>query len=141
MLPTKLNYDILMRLLTVLTFGVPTSFGIVFFLYLFFTASSVYTYILAFAYMLLILFSVGSSISLPHTYYRSYFYDEYLRKIKNALKPVTGISSSVAVVMSMFNENTTVVKRDLLRLMQLKYPKAQLSFLSSGRFNGQTKGQ
>lgn len=126
-MPSKINRDILMRLLTVLTFSLLTSFGIIFFLYLFFTASSFYTYILAFAYMALILFSGFFNIFTSYSYYRSYFYDEYLRKIKEKLLPVTE-KPTVAIVMTTFNENTAVVKRNLLQLMRLKYPRQQLRF-------------
>ncbi len=123
----KFDVDYLTRLFSVVLFIFITVFGVFFFVYLLLNAHNVYSYLLAFSYMALMLISGFFNIFTAYSYYRSYFYYKYLKDVgKRIVK--TDAKPKVAVVMSIFNEDTEVVKRNMLRLFKIRYPKEKLAY-------------
>ena len=116
------------RLFVVLLFVMLTLSGLAFSLYLiYYGAHDAYTYLLAGLFIVLSLVSGFFNIFIAYSYYRSSFYNEYLEGIKRYLKPIS-VYPSVAIVMPVYNEEVGTVKRNMLRLMELKYPKEKLKF-------------
>ncbi|MCL5008551.1 MAG: glycosyltransferase [Candidatus Marsarchaeota archaeon] len=129
----NINADYITRLFSVVLFAFLTIFGAFFFVYLVIYAHSLYSYLLAFSYLILMLISGFFNIFTAYAYYRSYFYYKYLDGIKRKIsysadKKSVQNKPSVAIVMSTFNEDTSVVKRNLQRLLKLNYPKEKLAF-------------
>ncbi|MDE1854727.1 MAG: glycosyltransferase [Candidatus Micrarchaeota archaeon] len=104
-----------------------TSVSLVFSVYLIVTADNLFVYIVAISFTALSLISGVFNIISSYSYFRSYFYDEYLEKIKKGLKPM-GSYPTVAVVISTYNENPEMVAKNLARLQYLKYDKSKLRF-------------
>ncbi len=117
----------LVRMFSVAMFVFLAVAGLGFVLYLFAIADSVYMFVLAASFAVLTLIAGFFNIFAALAYYRSYFYDRYLQKINAALKPVRR-KPSVGVVMPVFNEDPELVKRNMLRLKDLKYPKNKIKF-------------
>ena len=120
-----LNMDVFSRLLTVAVFAILTGFGFVFFIYLFLAASDFYTYFIAYIYMALTLFAGFFNIFTAYSYYRSYFYEEYFKRITADLKPLRK-KPAVALAMMMYNEDTALVQKNLLSLKEMNYPKDKI---------------
>ncbi len=117
-----------LRLLVVTLFVILTISGLVFSLYLiYYGAHDAYTYILAGLFIILTMVSGFFNIFIAYSYYRSSFYNEYLEGIKRYLKPLTEYPT-VAIVMPVYNEIPETVKRNLLRLTEMKYPKDKMKF-------------
>src|SRR5271167_3555335 len=110
-----------LRLFVVSLFVMLTISGLLFSLYLiYYGAHDVYTYVLAGMFIILSLVSGFFNIFIAYSYYRSSFYNEYLEGIKRYLKPITEYPT-VAIVMPVFNEDPEIVKRNMLRLREMKY--------------------
>ena len=117
-----------LRLFVVSLFVMLTISGLIFSLYLvYYGAHTAYTYILAGLFIVLSLVSGFFNIFIAYSYYRSSFYNEYLEGIKRYLKPISKFPT-VAIVMPVFNEDKGIVKRNMLRLKSLKYPKEMITF-------------
>src|SRR5208282_2748143 len=111
-----------LRLFVVSLFVLLTLSGLIFSFYLvYYGAHDVYTYLLAGFFIVLSLVSGFFNIFIAYSYYRSSFYNEYLEGIKRYLKPVTKYPT-VAIAMPVYNEDVGTVKRNMLRLKQMKYP-------------------
>ena len=123
----RFDVDYATRLFAVLLFVMLTIFGAIFFVYLLVYANGLYSYLLAFSYLALMLISGFFNIFTAYAYYKSYFYYKYLKNVKAHLA-VTHSKPSVAVVMSTFNEDTSIVKRNMLRLFKMRYPKDRVAF-------------
>ncbi len=117
-----------LRLFVVFLFVFLTLSGLLFSFYLiYYGAHGLYTYVLASLFIVLSLVSGFFNIFIAYSYYRSSFYSEYLEGIKRYLKPIRQ-HPSVAVVMPVYNEDAQTVKRNMLRLRSMKYPKSMLHF-------------
>lgn len=117
-----------LRLFVVSLFVILTISGLVFSLYLiYYGAHNLYTYVLAGLFIILSLVSGFFNIFIAYSYYRSSFYNEYLEGIKRYLKPITKYPT-VAIAMPVFNEDPTIVKRNMLRLKEMKYPEGKMRF-------------
>lgn len=115
-----------LRLFVVSLFVILTISGLVFSLYLiYYGAHDIYTYILAGLFITLSLVSGFFNIFIAYSYYRSSFYNEYLEGIKRYLKPLTEYPT-VAIAMPVFNEDVNIVKRNMLKLSTMKYPKDRM---------------
>ncbi len=123
----RISKQFLMRLSTVLLFTFLAALGVLFSVYLVISANSLYMYLVAFCFILLALISGFFNIATSYWYYRSYFYDAYLREIRSRLKPLTHFPA-VAIAMPVFNESPEVVEKNMLRLMDMNYPKNKLVF-------------
>ncbi len=116
------------RLLVVSLFVLLTISGLIFSLYLiYYGAHDIYTYLLAGLFIVLSLVSGFFNIFIAYSYYRSSFYNEYLEGIKRYLKPLTSYPT-VAIAMPVYNEDVDTVKRNILRLKDMKYPKSKMKF-------------
>ncbi len=115
------------RLLTVILFLVLSVAGFAFSIYLFYISNNLYDYALAVSFLALSLVACFFNIYAAHWYYKSYFYDEYLARIKRHLKPLRTLPT-VAIVMPTYNEDTGEVKSNLARLKQMDYPKNKMHF-------------
>ncbi len=117
-----------MALLVVLLFIFLTVSGIAFSLYLiYFGAHSMYIYALASVFLILSAVSGFFNVFTAYSYYRSSFYDEYLEVISSKTKPLSSYPT-VAIAMPVYNEDAATVKKNLLRLKEVNYPKGRLSF-------------
>lgn len=117
-----------LRLFVVSLFVMLTISGLIFSLYLvYFGAHTLYTYALAGFFIVLTTVSGFFNIFIAYSYYRSSFYNEYLEGIKRYLKPLTKYPT-VAIVMPVYNEDSATVKRNMLRLMQMKYQSNKMKF-------------
>ncbi len=117
-----------LRLFVVSLFVMLTLSGLIFSFYLiYYGAHDAYTYMLASLFIVLSLVSGFFNIFIAYSYYRSSFYNEYLEGIKRYLKPLTKYPT-VAIVMPVYNEDVDTVKRNMLRLMQMKYAKGKMQF-------------
>ncbi len=117
--------DYRVRLISIVLFMVLTALGLLFSVYLFMDSASPYTYMVASLFLILTLISGFFNITTSYWYYRSYFYDKYLSKIQKSLKPVRRFPS-VAIAMPVFNENPETVKKNMLRMRYMNYPKSKL---------------
>ena len=116
------------RLFVVLLFIILTASGILFSLYLiYFGAHTLYMSLVAFAFLMLSAISGFFNIFTAYSYYRSAFYDEYLEKINRTIKPLSTYPT-VAIAMPVYNESTQTVKRNMLRLKTMNYPKDKMTF-------------
>ena len=115
------------RLFSIVLFVFLTIFGAFFFVYLLMYSNSIYSYLLAFSYLALMLLSGFFNIFTAYAYYRSYFYVRYIEDVKRRLGGMSHMPS-VGIVMSTFNEDTSIVKTNLERLFSVRYPKDKLVF-------------
>ncbi len=117
-----------LRLFVVLLFVFLTLSGLIFSLYLiYYGAHTLYTYVLASLFIMLSLVSGFFNIFIAYSYYKSSFYSEYLEGIKRYLKPLSE-HPTVAIVMPVYNEDPYTVKRNMLKLKGMKYPKERMHF-------------
>ncbi len=117
-----------LRLFVVSLFVMLTISGLIFSFYLvYYGAHDIYTYLLAGFFIILSLVSGFFNIFIAYSYYRSSFYNEYLEGINRYLKPLTKYPT-VAIAMPVYNEDAATVKRNMLRLMQMKYPANKMKF-------------
>ncbi len=119
--------DYRVRLLSIALFSILTAMGLLFSVYLFMDSVSPYTYIVASLFLILTLISGFFNITTSYWYYRSYFYDDYLAKIKKTLKPVRRFPS-IAIAMPVFNEDPAIVEKNMLRMREMNYPKSRLKY-------------
>ncbi len=126
-MPIKSKREQFARFLSVALFVMLTAIGFVFSIYLILLAKSMYMYILAFSFAILAAISGFFNIFTSYSYYRSYLYDAYLNKIQKGIK-LPAVYPSVAVVMPVFNEATSEVEKNMLRLMHMNYPKNKISY-------------
>ncbi len=115
------------RIVTSATFIVMAIAGILFSFYLIYIANSLYMYALAIAFTSLAVVSGLFNIFTAISYYRSYFYEAYIKRIQNQLKPMK-VMPTVAVIMPVYNEDVKVVERNLLRLKELKYDRGKVRY-------------
>jgi cellulose synthase (UDP-forming) len=115
------------RLFTILMFTLLALSGLGFSFYMLYIADSLYMYMLAIAFTILALIAGFFNITASIWYYRSFFYTDYLEKIKRGLKPVKTFPT-VAVVVPVYNEDPKEVEYNLIRLVALKYPKDKLRY-------------
>ncbi len=119
--------DLIGRIFAVIIFAVLTVFGFVFSIYLIYNANSMYTYFLAFSYLILSVVAGLLNTFTAYSYYRSYLYDEYLQSIKTGLAPLKRFPT-VAVVMATFNEDPMMIIKNMQQLLILDYPRDKIKF-------------
>ncbi|EQD45399.1 UDP-forming cellulose synthase catalytic subunit [mine drainage metagenome] len=113
------------RIITVVIFVIMAIAGIGFSAYLIYISHSLYMYILAILFTVLSVISGFFNIFASSFYYRSYFYEKYLKKLKEELKPMKRLPA-VAVVVPLYNEDIEQVEKNVLKLFELNYPKKLL---------------
>ncbi|MGI0141666.1 MAG: glycosyltransferase [Candidatus Micrarchaeales archaeon] len=122
-----LNRRFFGRTLAVLLFVTLSVAGMIFSVYLFYVAQSPYMYLLAASFTALSLIAGFFNIYSSIWYFRSFFYESYLKKIKSALKKFSG-HPSVAVAVPVYNEDPAMVEKNVTQLMKLNYPKNKIRF-------------
>ena len=115
------------RLFSIFIFLFLTLVGLVFSIYLMSNASSMYTYAMAIIFLLLSIVSGFFNTASAYWYYRSYYYDAYLKKLKSKLLPLRNYPT-VAIAVPAYNESPDLVTKNLTRLMQMDYPKDKMHF-------------
>lgn len=116
-----------LRILTVAIFVLLAIAGLGFSLYLFIISKNMYMYIVSTAFFMLSLVSGFFNISASILYYRSYFYGNYLSKIRAKLKPMVYFPK-VAVAVPIYNEDPKTVMDTVTNLKRLDYPKEKIKF-------------
>ncbi len=122
-----LNRGVLKRLFIVFLFVALSSLSLIFSGYLLLSARDPFVYLVAILFTSLALVSTVFNVTSSYAYYRSYFYDEYLEKIKKSLKPMKHLPT-VAVVLPCYNEDPEMVKKNLVRMRDLNYDKGRVRF-------------
>ncbi len=117
----------LVRLITASMFVILSVAGLGFAIYLFYVSTGIYTYIIAMCFLSLSLVSGFFNLYASIWYVRSYFYDGYLENVKKGLHKMTSLPT-VAIVVPCYNEDPAMVKKNLLKLKELKYPKDKAKF-------------
>lgn len=123
----KLTRELISRAFAIVMFIIMTVVGLAFSIYLLFHVTTAYMQVLTVAFMLLNAVCGFFNIFTSYSYYRSYLYENHLKEIQKSVKPITYFPT-VAIAMPVHNEDTALVKRNLLQLMKLEYPKSRLSF-------------
>ncbi len=115
------------RIITSALFVVLAIAGIGFSGYLLIIARSTYMYVLAICFAVLAAVSGLFNVFAASAYYRSYFYEFYLEKVRERLKPMKRLPT-VAIVVPVYNEDTNIVKRTLARLLEIRYDKSKVRY-------------
>ncbi|MDE1828457.1 MAG: glycosyltransferase [Candidatus Micrarchaeota archaeon] len=115
------------RSLAVILFVTLSIAGMIFSVYLFYIANSIYMYLLAALFTMLSLIAGFFNVYASIWYFRSFFYDKYLTKIKQGLPKLTSFPK-VAVAIPVYNEDPKMVERNLTKLLELDYPKDKIRF-------------
>ncbi len=115
------------RIATAVLFVVLAVSGIGFSLYLFYIANSLYMFVVASIFTILALISGLFNVFAATCYYRSFFYAKHFEDVKRGLKPLKSYPS-VALIMVSCNEDPRIIKRCLLRLLELNYDKARVRY-------------
>ncbi|MCL5434646.1 MAG: glycosyltransferase [Candidatus Marsarchaeota archaeon] len=115
------------RLFTVALFILLAVAGFGFSAYLFVVSKSLYMYIISTMFLALSIIAGLFNISASIMYYRSYFYGNYLEKIKQTLKPMESFPT-VAVAVPVYNENPDMVKKTFDEILTMNYPKDKIRF-------------
>src|SRR5271157_3883051 len=118
---------ILTRFFIVLLFGILSVAGIIFSLYLFYVSKTLYMYLLATFFTLLSLVAGLFNIYASIWYFRSYFYDSFLQRIKKGLKKMERYPT-VAIAVPVYNEDPHMVGENLSELTRMRYPKDRMRF-------------
>jgi cellulose synthase/poly-beta-1,6-N-acetylglucosamine synthase-like glycosyltransferase len=118
---------VLPRLLIMVLFVVLSAVGVVFSVLLLLTATTIYMYFLAACFAALSITAGFLNFVSANFYYKSYFYDGYLAKLKEGLAPVRNYPT-VAVAMPVYNEDPAMVERNLRRLRELDYERGKVTY-------------
>ena len=127
MLLNKTNILMLIPIALFLILTISSALFSVYLLYLAGYAHSISITALAITFLFLSLLSGFFNIFTAYSYYRSQLYSKYLKRIQNKLTPLTKFPT-VAVVMPIYNEDPALVKRNMLRLKDMDYPKEKVNF-------------
>ena len=121
--PIKDSYYL--RLLSAAIFIFLSIAGLAFSVYIMLVAGSIYVYFFGvFLLALSLVAAFFNSIS-AYFYYKSYFYDGYLAKITANLKPMRRFPT-VAIGVPAYNEDPKTIKKTLLELKKMNYPKDRM---------------
>ncbi len=116
-----------LRMFTVFLFIILALSGAAFAVYMLVTSSNIVTLMLAVAFLMLAIVSGFFNVTSAMLYYRSYFYYKHINEISSGLKPMRKFPT-VAMVVPVYNEDVEMVKRNLLRLKRINYPKDRIKF-------------
>jgi len=123
------NYNkfVTKRLFTVALFIILSIAGICFSIYFFYIANNIWMYLLAAAFTFLSFIAAFFNVYASIWYFRSIFYDEYLKEIdKN--KKLPKVLPNVAIIVPTYNEAPAMVEKNLSELLKMNYPKKKLKF-------------
>ena len=123
----RMDRGAILRLSTIVAFSILTLSGFGFSAYMVYIAHGLYDDMLAITFIVLAVVAGAFNITASIWFYKSYFYDGYLKSITRGLKPLERMPT-VAIAVPVFNENPKLVERNMLRLMTLKYPKGKARY-------------
>ncbi|VVB76953.1 Glucans biosynthesis glucosyltransferase H [uncultured archaeon] len=118
---------VLVRILIMTLFVALSAVGLAFSVYLFTVSVDIYTAAIAISFATLSIISGFFNVVSSYFYYRSYFYDAYLAKINEKLRPL-GKLPTVAVVIPTYNEEPAMVAKNLASLKKLDYDARKLKY-------------
>ncbi len=128
----KQKSDYLFRLLIIIIFTLLSVTSIIFSLYLFFISKNNFDLIvLSSIFLVLSLISTIFNVIMGLFYYRSYFYGNYLKKIKNEFKFNKNNLPKVSVVLLAYNEDPKLIIKNYNELLKITYPKNKINFFLS----------
>ncbi len=119
--------DSYMRIIAVSLFILLAFAGMAFALYIISVATTIYMVVLGIFLLVLSIISGLFNIFAAFLYYRSHYYNTYIERLKSKLKPLTKFPS-VAIAMTVYNEDPAMVKKNFKRLMGLKYPRNMVKY-------------
>ncbi|MGC8648685.1 MAG: glycosyltransferase [Candidatus Micrarchaeia archaeon] len=121
------NYNkfVTKRLFTVALFIILSIAGIGFSIYFFYIANNFYMYLLAAAFTFLSFVAAFFNIYASIWYFRSIFYDDYLKDI-NKNKKLPKVLPTVAIIIPIYNEDPLMVEKNLIELLKMNYPKKKM---------------
>ncbi len=125
--PESMPKGVFTRLMLVLLFCAASAVSIFFSVFLLLNANSALAYVIAISFTFLALISSGFNIMTSYSYYRSVYYNRYLQRINDGLRPMRG-RPTVAIVMPVFNEDPGMVERNLSKLKGMNYDAGKLAF-------------
>ena len=131
---------VLPRLLVMALFVVLSAVGVVFSVLLVLTATTLYMYFLAACFAALSVTAGFLNFVSANFYYKSYFYEDHLSRLKAGLAPVRNYPT-VAVAMPVYNEDPAMVERNLRRLRELDYDRNRVHVLRARRLHGPLEAQ
>ncbi len=122
-----LNKSFLGRMLTIMLFVTLSIMGMIFSIYLFFVSNTFYMYALAGSFFLLSVIAGFFNLYASIWYFRSFFYDSYLAKIKSGLKKLQlNRLPTIAVAVPTYNEDPEMVETNITELLKMNYPKEKM---------------
>lgn len=113
------------RLFAMILFIILSISGIAFSLYLFMISQTLYMYIIAVAFFILSIITGFFNSYAAYLYYKSYFYVDYLNNLGKGLKPIQKYPT-VGIIVPIKNEDPKIVKRTLLSILKMEYPKNKI---------------
>lgn len=114
-------------MLTVLLFVTLSVAGMIFSIYLFYVSNTPYMYVLAASFTTLSLIAGFFNIYASIWYFRSFFYDAYLARIRKGLKKLREFPT-VAIAVPVYNEDPEMVEGNMAELLKMNYPKEKMHF-------------
>jgi cellulose synthase/poly-beta-1,6-N-acetylglucosamine synthase-like glycosyltransferase len=119
--------ELALRGVSVALFVILTVLGMGFSIYIILKVHTFYMSILAILFLVLSAVSGFFNAFTSYCYYRSYLYDKHLKRIQERLKPLRGFPT-VAMAVPVYNEDPSMVEKNLSRLMEMNYPKDRINY-------------
>ncbi len=119
--------ELALRGLSVALFVIITILAMGFSIYILLKVNTAYMLVLAILFLALSMVSGFFNAFTSYCYYRSYLYDEHLKRIQERLRPLSYIPT-VALAMPIYNEDPATVEKNLSRLMEMNYPKDRINY-------------
>ncbi len=116
-----------LRLFIVALFITISLLSMAFAVYLMLTAANGIVFALAVAYGILSLISLVFNAVTSYSYYKSYFYDEYLEKLTQSLRPIKRYPT-VAVLIPTYSETPEFIEKNLKSLKEIDYDPKRIAF-------------
>lgn len=119
--------ELVLRGVSVALFVILTVLGMGFSIYILLKVHTVYMFVLAILFLVLSVVSGFFNAFTSYCYYRSYLYDKHLEGIQKGLRPLRNFPT-VAVAIPVYNEDPSIVKKNLSRIMEMNYPKDKINY-------------
>ncbi|MGC8647304.1 MAG: glycosyltransferase [Candidatus Micrarchaeia archaeon] len=117
-----------LRLSIVILLNIISIATILFTIYLFTVVHSVMDYILVLLFAILVVISTFFNTYSSTWYYKSYKYEKLFNdKFVHLMKPIRNFPT-VAVAMPVYNEDPSMVEKNVKELTKMKYPKSKIRF-------------
>ncbi len=127
MFKADITPGLVIRFSTIALFVTLSIASLIFSAYMFIEVNSTYTFVLACVFLGIALFAGFFNVYASISYFRSYYYDKYINELSKSLKPLRSFPT-VAVMMPVYNEDVAEVKKNMLRLRDIDYPKDRIRY-------------